>query len=170
MREKNLRRVSSSFASTHILFRTEYVKYHLYPARASDPDSSFCCIRVIEWSPKWAPKWWQIYCYYYYSPFYRALHHVHLSHMRSKQAFHSINLSSFGFLIISQSVWIFISFGRSSSLSNVFKLFWSLKIALTHAPLRASIEIAWIGRSLQGHHLAESWTFKDQTMKKSNNQ
>ena len=54
--KKNLRCVSSSFASTHFLFRTEYVKYHLYPARASDPDSNFCCVRVIEWSPKWAPK------------------------------------------------------------------------------------------------------------------
>ena len=63
--------------------------------------------------------------------------------MSSKQAFHSINLSNVGLFIASQSVWIYISFGRSPYPIKVLKLFPSLKIALTYTALRASTEIDW---------------------------
>ena len=76
----------------------------------------------------------------FHLPFHHAFHYVNLSNMCSKQAFYCINLSNVGFFIASQSVR---SFGRSPSPSKVLKLFQSLKIALTHMPLRESIEIAW---------------------------
>ena len=36
----------------------KYFRYrtNLYPVQASDPDSNFCCIRVIERSPNESPK------------------------------------------------------------------------------------------------------------------
>ena len=65
--------------------------------------------------------------------------------MCGKQAFLSINLSNVSFFIVIQSVRIFMSFRQKPITSTVSKLFRSLKIALTHTPLHASIEIAWIG-------------------------
>ena len=68
---------------------------------------------------------------------HRAFHYLNLSNVFSKQAFHSINLSNIGSFAASQLVGIFWQ-------SKVLKLFWSLKITLTHMPLRALTEIAWI--------------------------
>ena len=75
---------------------------------------------------------------------HRAFDYVNLSNLCSKQAFHSINLSNVGFIIESQSVRIHISF-RQKPINKGLKL----KIALTHTPLRASIEIAWYEVSVQ---------------------
>ena len=74
---------------------------------------------------------------------HRAFHYVNLSSMCSKQALYYITLSNVGFFIASQSVRISISFRQKPTPSKVLKLLWSLKIALTHTPLRALIEIAW---------------------------
>ena len=62
---------------------------------------------------------------------------VNLSNICSKQVFHSTNLSNVGLFLASQSVRINRSFGESPLTSKVLKLFRSLKIALTHTPLRA---------------------------------
>ena len=77
-------------------------------------------------------------------PFHRVLHYLNLSSTCSKQAFDCINVSNISFCIASQSVRIYISFGRSTYPSKILKLFRLVKTTLTHTPFHAFIEIAWL--------------------------
>ena len=76
---------------------------------------------------------------------HHAFHYVNLSNMCGRQAFLFINLSNVSFFIVIQSVRILMSFWQKPITSTVSKLFRLLEITQTHTPLRASIEIAWIG-------------------------